>query len=81
MNALERAVEAAGGQSALARGIGGKIKQAHVWNWLNLAGGKVPAQHVISIEEFTGVSRHELRPDIFGAAPVDGNGSTERAGA
>lgn len=70
MNALERAVETAGSQSALARGIGGKVKQGHVWHWLNLAGGKVPAEHVAKIEELTGVSRHELRPDIFGEAPA-----------
>lgn len=27
---------------------------------------KIPAERVIDIERVTGISRHELRPDIFG---------------
>jgi len=27
---------------------------------------KIPAQRCIAIEEFTGISRNSLRPDIFG---------------
>lgn len=67
MNALARAVEIAGGQSALARLIGEPVKQGHVWYWLNTANGIVPAEYCIAIENGTGVSRHELRPDVFGA--------------
>lgn len=26
----------------------------------------VPAEYVLAIEAFTGLSRHELRPDVFG---------------
>lgn len=27
---------------------------------------RVPPQHCLIVEEFTGISRHVLRPDIFG---------------
>lgn len=30
---------------------------------------KVPARHVRLVEAITGISRHRLRPDIFGEAP------------
>ena len=59
---LGRAVLAAGSQSALARKIG--LTQQHVWNWLYRM-GQVPAEYVIRIEKATGISRHELRPDIY----------------
>ncbi len=31
--------------------------------------GKVPAEHVLVVERETGLSRHDLRPDVFGPAP------------
>lgn len=64
--ALTRAVEICGGQSALARAVG--VKQAHVWNWLNVS-KRVPADHVPAIEKATGgkVTRRDLRPDLWGA--------------
>jgi len=63
--ALSRAIENLGGQSALARACG--VKQGHVWHWLNKS-RNVPADYVLTIEAATGgaVTRHELRPDIFG---------------
>lgn len=63
---LEKAVRIAGGQSALARACGGRLRQQHIWNWLN-RDGKVPAEYVLSIERATGgrVKRHQLRPDIY----------------
>jgi DNA-binding transcriptional regulator YdaS (Cro superfamily) len=64
---LQRAVTLAGSQTELARRIG--VQQAHVWNWLNRSKGKVPGEYVISIERATGVSRHELRPDLY---PIEG---------
>lgn len=62
---LKRAVEIAGGQAPLARAIG--VKQQHVWNWLH-RDCKTPAEHVLAIEKAVGgqVSRHDLRPDVFG---------------
>jgi len=61
-----RAVEIMGGQSALARAIGGTVKQAHVWHWLHKS-EEVPAEHCAAIERATGgkVTRKQLRPDIF----------------
>jgi TorA maturation chaperone TorD len=66
LSALERAIAAAGGQSALARLIG--KSQGHVWHWLKVA-KRVPAEAVLAIETATGVPRHELRPDVY---PADG---------
>lgn len=28
----------------------------------------VPPEHVLAVEDFTGISRHDLRPDVFGPA-------------
>lgn len=65
MTQIERAVEVCGGQSALARAIGGTIKQAHVWKWLRA--GRPPAERCRDIERATGgkVTKEQLRPDIF----------------
>ncbi|MET3312177.1 TorA maturation chaperone TorD [Bradyrhizobium japonicum] len=56
---LERAIDAAGGVAGLARKIG--ISQPSVSNW-----NQVPAQRVIAVEAATGVSRKDLRPDLYG---------------
>ena len=60
--ALTSALERANGPSALARQLG--ITPTAVIQW-----GRVPAARVIEVERFTGISRHDLRPDIFGPAP------------
>lgn len=67
---LERAIRIAGGQSQLARRIGGKVRQGHVWKWLNRC-DKVPVEAAIKIEEAVAgeVTRHDLRPDVFGPSP------------
>lgn len=62
-NALEKAKTAVGGPAALAKAIGGLSSQA-VSQWK-----RVPAERVLDVERISGVSRHELRPDIFGAEP------------
>lgn len=31
---------------------------------------RVPPEHCLDVEDFTGVSRHVLRPDIFGDKPA-----------
>lgn len=43
------------------------IGRTSVTNWT-----KVPARHVLAVEALTGVSRHELRPDIFGMPEKEG---------
>lgn len=60
--ALKRAVDALGGQTATARLLG--LAQASVWAWLR-KGKPLPAEHVLAVEEATGISRHDLRPDIY----------------
>ena len=77
--ALKRAITIASGQSALARLIG--VKQAHIWNWLNKT-RRVPAEYVLRIEDATGVSRHDLRPDIYpppATAPAPPAGQPDKA--
>jgi TorA maturation chaperone TorD len=64
---LNRAIDAAGGIAQLARKIG--IAQPSVSNW-----SRVPAERVIAVEAATGVSRKQLRPDLYTelAVPHDG---------
>ena len=64
--ALQKAVDLMGGQTALARAIGGRCRQGHVWKWLN-RGKTLPAERAVQIERATSgrVKRHELRPDLF----------------
>jgi len=64
MTALDKAVQAAGSQQALAHLLG--IKPPSVSGWYDRR--RVPAERCIAIEKATGVSRHDLRPDVFGAA-------------
>lgn len=60
-SALIQAVEAAGGQTALAKAIG--KTQGHISTWLRRS--YIPAEMVLAIERATGVSRHDMRPDIY----------------
>jgi DNA-binding transcriptional regulator YdaS (Cro superfamily) len=62
---VQRAIDLAGGQTALARLIGGKIRQQHVRRWLHMK--RVPAERAVQIEIATNgaVSRSELRPDLW----------------
>lgn len=64
---IQRAVEIAGGQTALADKIG--VKQQRVWKWLT--SGRAAPDCCIAIEEAIEgqVTRYELRPDVFGTAP------------
>jgi len=61
LKALVSAIKLAGGQSALARFCG--IKQQTIGVWLKT--GRVPAARVLQVEKAVGVSRHDLRPDIY----------------
>lgn len=63
IDALKRAIAAAGGQVALAKILGLK-SQGSISNWIH-RNERVPAEHVLAIERATGVSRHDLRPDIY----------------
>ncbi len=61
--ALERAIGAAGGVRALARAVG--VSQPAISSW-----SRVPADRVLSVEASTGVSRSELRPDLYPHEPI-----------
>lgn len=63
---IQKAIDAVGGQGALARLL--KVHPALVSQW-RTGRRPVAAHHILSIEAMTQVSRHELRPDIFGVQP------------
>lgn len=56
--ALQSAIKKAGGFSALAKAIG--TSRQRIWQWKI-----VPAEIVLAVEGATGISRHQLRPDIY----------------
>lgn len=61
-NAITLAAEAiklAGGPRALSRKIGISSQAISQWD-------RIPATRVLEVERITGVSRHALRPDIYG---------------
>ncbi len=60
---LRRAVKKVGGQYAMAKALG--ISQPRVWNWIYRDVKAPSAEYVIPIEKLTGISRHDLRPDIY----------------
>jgi DNA-binding transcriptional regulator YdaS (Cro superfamily) len=76
--ALVEAVGIAGGEASLARQINAARLpmpratpkgSSHVSKWK--ARGACPPDMVLRIEAATGVSRHRLRPDVFGYEPID----------
>jgi DNA-binding transcriptional regulator YdaS (Cro superfamily) len=60
MEALEKAIEKAGGIAALASLIGVATSSPSMWK----ARGRVPAEHCPAIEKETGVRCEDLRPDV-----------------
>ena len=40
------------------------VTQPRVWRWLNQS-KQLPAEYVLTAEKLYGVSRHDLRPDIY----------------
>lgn len=63
-SAIIEACKKAGSQSALSRVLGCTPQAVQRM----CATGRVPAERVLEIEKATGVSRHELRPDIYPVA-------------
>lgn len=61
-SALAQAVRALGSQSAFGRLLG--KRQSVIFGWLRDS-RPLPAEHVLAVEEATGISRHDLRPDIY----------------
>lgn len=58
--ALRKAVESVGGNTAMAMLLG--ISRPAVAQW-----AVCPTLRVLQVEALTGVSRHELRPDLYPA--------------
>lgn len=59
MKPIDRAIELAGGTQALAEKCGVRYQAVQKWRH------RIPAERVLKIEEISGVSRHELRPDLY----------------
>ena len=62
IEALRLARDAAGGWTNIARPLGISPQAVAQWEI-------VPADRVLAVEKATGVSRHKLRPDVFGEMP------------
>lgn len=60
--ALQKAIKAVGSQEELAEKLG--IGQTAISNWIRKT-GRVPAERVLALEAISGVSRHDLRPDLY----------------
>ena len=61
---IQKAIDIAGGQTALAKLVG--VQQPHVWNWLN-RDARLPLERALAIERATmgKVSVAKLRPDLY----------------
>ena len=62
MDLVRNIIEKSGGQTKLAAHL--NITQGAVNHWIRRK-SKVPAQYVLKIEKLTGISRYEIRPDVF----------------
>lgn len=62
LKVIEDTATAMGGIKKLARALGIKHQSFYSWD-------KVPAERVLDVERLSGVSRHNLRPDLYGPAP------------
>lgn len=77
MTALDKAIKIAGGIRPLGRAIGALPSQIH--KWANEYNGRVPTgERVRQIYIATGVTPHELRPDLY-PNPTDGLPAGDKA--
>lgn len=60
--ALDQAKAKCGNAKSLAERLGITPQALSQWK-------RVPVERVLSVEKVTGISRHDLRPDIFGEHP------------
>ncbi|CAM6348398.1 MULTISPECIES: transcriptional regulator [Enterobacter] len=66
MNGIEHAIRSFGSASALSSAIGVSKMAVSLWRK-----NGVPAERVLTIFRATGISPHELRPDLY-PNPTDG---------
>jgi len=59
---IQRAIDAAGSSGNLAIQIGVTPQALSQWR-------RVPPLRVLEVERITGISRHDLRPDLYPADP------------
>lgn len=71
MPGLQKAINVLGTAGQLAAALG--VSNMAVSQWKNKCKGVVPAERVIPIYRITGVTPHELRPDLY-PHPTDGTG-------
>jgi len=64
--ALRRAIQQAGGTGAVSAALA--VHKTAPAFWLRSC---LPVRRVLEIETLSGVSRHELRPDIYPPPPAD----------
>lgn len=60
-SAVKRAIRKVGSQSNLARLVGVTPQAVQQWE----AANRVSVRKVLEVEKATGISRHDLRPDIY----------------
>lgn len=75
--AVDSAATAVGSLAALGVRLGCTSQAISQWKRF----GKVPAKRVLGLEFLSGVSRHDLRPDIYGPAPRKRQGEKTREAA
>lgn len=59
---LVKAIQKAGGVAAFAKALGVSSQNISQWR-------RCPPGRCLEVEALTGVSRHDLRPDIYGEKP------------
>ncbi len=69
---IERVADTVGGIVSLSLALG--LSRGAVSQWK-----KVPAAWVLEIERMSGISRYELRPDVFGPSPKKRPSSPDQA--
>lgn len=58
---VSRAIKDGGGLQTVAERLGVRYQAVQKWR----KSGKVPAERVLALESVSGVSRSELRPDLY----------------
>lgn len=63
LSPIEKALRLVG-KTQMARELG--LTRAAVYSWARK--NKIPAHHVLKVEQLSGVSRYELAPEVYGVA-------------